>query len=290
MNGDRMQSVSHLPQTHPHVTATSASVQLAETMAAEVKVALYRACLSAVRAFKGDAVRLRLPLHKSQATWPGGRTQSSFLPNRSAAREIFPRLAAGGDADAPELSLDTVRDLIRTEFRRLPTDPAVDPVSEGLDALKALHLQLDLAERSSCVRTELADTPGVAVVIEASSAYRGRDGPQHVFTYRIRVYNAGTVPVQVVGRCWTIRNADGTVHASVPRGSPGIVGQMPRLEPGGECFEYASGTTLATPGGDVSGSLQMVSHHGEDVKTFDAKVGTFPCLVDAAAEGTPRER
>ena len=253
-------------------------ISLESTMS-EVKIALYRACLSAVRHFKDDVVRLRLPLRKSTAQWPGGSTQFAFLENRSAARELFPRLAAGGDADAPELSPQTVRDIIRSEFRRPPHDSdGGDPVTEGLDALKALHSQLDLVERSSVVRTEVHDIPGVAVVVEASSSYRGRDGPQHIFTYRLRVYNAGTVPVQVVGRCWEICNADGSIHASVPRGSPGIVGQMPRLEPGGECFEYASGTTLKTPGGSVGGSLQMMSL-GDETKSFDATVGRFQCIV-----------
>jgi uncharacterized protein affecting Mg2+/Co2+ transport len=176
---------------------------------------------------------------------------------------------------------------------------------------------------------------------------------------RIRIANVGTVPVQVrqrdvaaarrrslsslprcvaaalrqvVGRSWRIRNADGSAHATVPRGSPGVVGQTcastraraqrrggveaarcggrgqwvsgrgwwrapvalalgsfgsrrgcrarrrarPRLQPGGDVFEYASGTTLASPHGTVEGALQMMSLGGEgEPIPFDATVGRF---------------
>ena len=122
---------------------------------------------------------------------------------------------------------------------------------------------------------------GAAVSVEATSAYRGRDGAAYVFEYRIRVANVGAVPVQVLGRQWDIRNADGSSHAHVPRGSPGIVGQIPRLLPHGEAFEYASGTTLQTPSGTVEGSLQMAVLGGDNERDvaahFDALVGRFRC-------------
>ena len=87
--------------------------------------------------------------------------------------------------------------------------------------------------------------------------------------------------MQVVGRQWDIRNADGSLHASVPRGSPGIVGQTPRLVPGGEAFEYASGSSFATAGGTIEGSLQMVSlPPNRPQESFDAAVGKFECIVD----------
>ena len=136
-----------------------------------------------------------------------------------------------------------------------------------------------MAKRSSAVRTD-SDT-GAAVLVEATSEFMGRDSSNYVFSYRLRLTNVGAVPVQVIGRSWDIRNADGSSHASVPRGSPGIVGQTPRLLPNGDCFEYASGTSLATPTGTVEGSLQMMSLGQGDERPFDALVGRFECVADS---------
>ena len=94
----------------------------------------------------------------------------------------------------------------------------------------------------------------------------------------MRIINEGDAVVRLLGREWRIHNADGSLHASVPRrcplnltlarararapalaralalaltpspnqvprGSPGVVGETPTLGPG-QAFEYASGTTL----------------------------------------------
>ena len=95
------------------------------------------------------------------------------------------------------------------------------------------------------------------------------------FEYRIRVRNDGEVPVQLLGREWHIRNQDGTTHGHVPKGSAGVVGHTPVLQPK-QSFEYASGTTFTTAGGSVEGSFQMVRlPNGEK---FDATVGRFFCI------------
>lgn len=249
-------------------------------------VALYRSIFSAVRTLEGKPLRLRLPLDRSSARWPPKNDkQFEILPARSAARELFPTLEPSDVLDASEgIEPDALRDIIRTEFRQAckaaseGTD--TDVVGIGLHALKMLHEQLTLVQRSSYARTQVTEL-NAAVVVEASSMYLGRDGPLHVFSYRLRIYNVGRVPVQVIGRQWEICNDDGTVYASVPRGSPGLVGQTPRLEPGGMAFEYASGTQLSTPGGFVRGSLQMMSlESGKEPQPFDAEVGEFRCLVD----------
>ena len=143
-----------------------------------------------------------------------------------------------------------------------------------------LHTQIAMT-RCSSVTTTTVEGTGAAVRVEATSAYRGRDAKSYVFQYRLRLTNVGAVPVQVIGRSWDIRNADGSSHASVPRGSPGIVGQTPRLLPNGDCFEYASGTSLATPTGTVEGSLQMMSLGQGDERPFDALVGRFECVADS---------
>ena len=249
---------------------------------------MYRALLRIGRSLDAGPLRIRLPVARSKAQWMGGSQQFGFVSHRSAVREIFPGIAASDANDVPELSPSAFRDVIRAEFRRAlaaqrdgGSGSGSSVLDEGLHALKELHAQLDLARRSSSVLSKHAPT-GAAVVVEATSELQGRDSEQWVFQYRIRIANVGTTPVQLVGRSWVIKNSDGTVHASVPRGSPGVVGQTPRLEPGGEAFEYASGTALATPGGTVEGSFQMVSLPGDGPQqSFDATVGKFECVVDS---------
>jgi ApaG protein len=252
----------------------------------QLAVALYRAILSAARSTPSP-LRLRLPLYRSKVQWPPQRSpQFEMLPNQSAARELFPLLEPTELLDSPAgIEASDLRALIRDEFRKAiaaPPSPEHDAVGLGLEALKTMHEQVQLAKCSSFTRTEEPET-GAAVMIEAASMHLGRDGPLHIFTYRLRLYNVGNVPVQVVGRSWEIKNADGSVFASVPRGSPGLVGETPRLQPGGTAFEYASGTSLQTPGGTVQGSLQMMALEPGAERPFDAEVGTFHCIVDEAA-------
>jgi uncharacterized protein affecting Mg2+/Co2+ transport len=243
---------------------------------------LYRALLGVPRAIGTGKLRIRLPVDQSPNQWGRGSQQFGFVPARSAAEQVFPSAEPSDELNAPEHSADTLRTLIRHEFRRaLTRDDALDL---GLDALKQLHAQMAMAERSSCVCTKHDET-GAAVCIEATSHYVGRDGPLFVFQYRIRVSNVGAIPVQVVSRGWDMRNQDGSSQAVVARGSPGVVGQTPRLQPGGDAFEYASGTAFATPGGSIQGSLQIVSlgrEDGNEAATFDAEVGLFNCLMEDA--------
>ena len=265
------------------------SQELSTSMSKELTRTLYKALMQTTKSLpQGSPLRLRLPLAQSQAQWMGAGKQFGFLPPRSAARELFP--AERGypslppEADAPELEPEALRGLVRSVFRTVSASAAaapkeVDGVDLGLHALKVLHNQLAMAKRSSAVRTD-SDT-GAAVLVEATSEFMGRDSSNYVFSYRLRLTNVGAVPVQVIGRSWDIRNADGSSHASVPRGSPGIVGQTPRLLPNGDCFEYASGTSLATPTGTVEGSLQMMSLGQGDERPFDALVGRFECVADS---------
>ena len=64
---------------------------------------------------------------------------------------------------------------------------------------------------------------------------------RRTFAYKVRIVNTTEETVQLVSRHWIIE--DGTKSVEVPRGSPGVVGAMPRLEPGAE-FEYTSGTQI----------------------------------------------
>ena len=212
----------------------------------QIAIVLYRSLLSATRSLGNESLRLRLPLHRSLVQWPPRNNELQFkmVPARSAARELFPTLEVSDLLDSSEgLEPIKLREIIRSEFRKAidesPAAPGHDVVGIGLDAIKTLHEQIALATCSSFTRTEAPEL-GAAVVVEAQSCHLGREGPLHVFTYRLRLYNVGVVPVQVVGRQWEMCNSDGSVHASVPRGSPGLVGQTPKLEPGGMAFECES--------------------------------------------------
>ena len=65
----------------------------------------------------------------------------------------------------------------------------------------------------------------------------------HPFVYFISIYNDSAVPVTLRGRKWVVREVDGEV--TVVEGE-GIVGQAPRIEPGGH-FSYNSYHVVAGP-------------------------------------------
>lgn len=259
---------------------------------------LYRSLLSVSRSLT-EPLRLRLPVEASPFQWGQRAPQFGWVPaaRLSAADDVLHPALHERFAE-PAITPEELQERIRSEFRSAAARlDAADGLDLGLHTLKALNEQLAMAKRSSAVLTE-QPAHGAAVVVEATSSYLGRDGPAFVFQYRVRITNAGAVPVQVIGRSWRILNNDGTTQAEVPRGSPGVVGQTPKLLPGGDSFEYASGTTLSTPGGSISGSLQLMSFVGGDggggvdggeqpaddrkprVLPFDAEVGTFECLMD----------
>ena len=93
-----------------------------------------------------------------------------------------------------------------------------------------------------------------------------------VFAYTVTIRNSGTLPAQLISRHWIITDAHNQVQEV--RGL-GVVGAQPLLKPG-EHFAYTSGTALATPGGTMSGSYQMVA---EDGTQFDAPIPEFTLSV-----------
>lgn len=115
-----------------------------------------------------------------------------------------------------------------------------------------------------------ATTRGIQVTVhsdyvpERSQPTQGR----WFFSYRIRISNRGSVPVQLLNRHWVITDAHGQVEEV--RG-PGVIGEQPVMAPG-ESFEYTSFCPLATPFGTMEGSYEMVTEDGE---RFSAKIGQF---------------
>ena len=248
---------------------------------------LYGSLMRTVRTMEqaGPRLRLRLPVEESKVQWLAGQgvPQSEFLPSdqkQTAAviNSLFPHIDNAASALGPsasDISADDLRVLIRARFREDTAD-ASSKIDSAFSALKALAAQLELAQCSSAVTTTFDDD--VSVRVEATSAFRGtttqQGQPMFVYQYRVRISNEGTSAVRLLGRAWTIENADGSEHASVPRGSPGVVGQTPVLE-SGQAFEYASGTTFSQPGGSISGCFQFV--RVADQAKFDVEVAPFVC-------------
>lgn len=122
--------------------------------------------------------------------------------------------------------------------------------------------------------TSHAVTRGVSVqVIPRYHPERSDPARRHwFFSYTVRIVNTGDQPVQLVARHWVITDATG--REEHVRG-PGVVGEQPRLPPGG-AFQYSSFCPLSTSMGTMHGSYQMVT---DDGATFDAEIAPFT-LVD----------
>jgi len=94
------------------------------------------------------------------------------------------------------------------------------------------------------------------------------DSSRYVWAYHVRIENAGNEPVTLRHRYWRITDSRGKVHEV--RGA-GVVGEQPRLEPGG-VFEYTSGTPLDTPSGIMLGTYEMETEQGD---AFDVAIPAF---------------
>ena len=184
---------------------------------------------------------------------------------------LFPGVdfAGAGHGSAVTLTSAVVRDVARHAFRA-----GVGGRTDGGFAHLATLNRLRAAEAChSTTRTTFGD--GVAVDVELATAFvpaapteAMAEAALFPFAYRVTLRNTGRQIVQVVGRHWVFEDAAGGA-TEVPRMSPGVVGHSPVLEPG-QAFEYVSGTQLATPGGSMRGSFQVVV--GPGTKLFDAAV------------------
>jgi len=99
--------------------------------------------------------------------------------------------------------------------------------------------------------------------------------PRHVWSYHVRIENHGAAPVQLLARHWVITDGEG--RREVVDG-PGVIGQQPRIEPGG-AFDYVSGCPLATPSGTMHGHYAMIGAAGG----FDAAIPAFALELPGAA-------
>jgi ApaG protein len=119
--------------------------------------------------------------------------------------------------------------------------------------------------------TEKSVTNGIEVEVESFFVPEQSDidHSRYFFSYRIRISNSGSKPVQLVARSWTI--TDGCGRTENVEGA-GVVGQQPKIRPG-ESFEYESFCPLGTPTGTMRGSYQMLCLESGD--NFQAEIPSF---------------
>ncbi|MEP7382364.1 MAG: Co2+/Mg2+ efflux protein ApaG, partial [Gemmatimonadota bacterium] len=98
---------------------------------------------------------------------------------------------------------------------------------------------------------------------------------QFVFSYLIRIENAGDMAARLLTRRWLIHD-DGAVDTVVQ--GDGVVGEQPHIAPG-QAHEYSSFCILNTPSGWMEGSYHFVR---DDGTTFDADIPRFVLSAEAS--------
>ena len=195
----------------------------------------------------------------------GGLTLPPSVPSLQAS--LFPGVDFSAYPGQDTLTGQQLAALVRASFR------SAGGSGDGLQHLPTLNLLRTQGETSSVALTEVGQAIRVRIEcctlflpnleVEAMAA-----SSRYTFGYRLRMHNLGTAPVQVLGRHWHFVDSKGGLM-EVPRGSPGVVGHSPRIEPG-QVFQYMSGVSLATPTGSMEGSFQATAHDGQTL--FDCKV------------------
>lgn len=91
---------------------------------------------------------------------------------------------------------------------------------------------------------------------------------EFMFSYRVLITNESDRWVKLLGRHWTIINADGDKQEV---DGPGVVGYIPEFNPG-ESFEYSSSCPIDTNWGTMEGYYTFMYDNGEK---FNAEIGRF---------------
>lgn len=115
------------------------------------------------------------------------------------------------------------------------------------------------------------ETQGIRISVQPRYE-EGESSPEDgrwLFSYRVTISNQGERAVRLLSRHWIIKDAFG--RGEEVRGE-GVVGQSPRIEPGGS-FSYASWCPLPTDFGSMRGSYRLRRDDGSE---FDAQIAPFP--------------
>ena len=104
------------------------------------------------------------------------------------------------------------------------------------------------------------------VYVEAQSDPRAA---HYLFSYHVKITNAGARPLRLMRRRWLITDAFGATEEVE---GAGVVGRQPRLAPGAS-FEYSSFCPLPTPHGQMTGTYAMETDSGENLEV------AIPCFT-----------
>jgi uncharacterized protein affecting Mg2+/Co2+ transport len=304
----------------------------------KVARAQFRALMREASRLEGGTLALVRPVD----VWRVGRgsyVEDAASSARALQRDVFPGVDfdSCGHSGTAAFSAGAVRDVIRANFRAgtgtasaaETPDAAARRLDAGFAHLRTLN-NLRAAEPCHTVtRTKYAD--GVVVDVELTTeSLRGlpdfvmSELGAYPFVYRVKISNAGTELVQLIGRQWLFTDEAGNTQTAshwgrarlwcaceqndvclgiqrqpcddrldallpllpqVPRMSPGVVGHSPVLEPG-QSFEYVSSTQLKAPNGTMEGSFQLQVGAGEDV--FDVAVARTALRGHAEARAKPQ--
>uniref|UniRef100_A0A7S3ZIJ0 ApaG domain-containing protein n=1 Tax=Lotharella globosa TaxID=91324 RepID=A0A7S3ZIJ0_9EUKA len=161
-------------------------------------------------------------------------------------------------------------------------------LEDGFTLSKFIAAQTALKKCTSVTVTNGVRVEGTSIPLSPPpNNNSGWGDKKSAFCYRISVENVGDHMVVLIGRHWRIHdNGSNLLHMEIPKGSPGVVGHRPSIEPG-ERFVYASGCDLPSRSGWIGGSFQMIasvppSQRGEMEESFDAIVEPIPLIRDAS--------
>jgi len=186
---------------------------------------LYKSMLRTARELQLDGKTLKLQASADPAMWGHGKPHTRNVSLRS----LFPSLKTEVSGEA--LNGAELAEVVRSEFRAQQHIDAVEDslVDEGFAALRILHQQIALQGCTS-------DTVTEGVRVEATSGFipesSNPDAGHFLFTYCITISNTGSNVVRLLGRQWDIVDESGELVAQVPKGSQGVVGHTPILNPG----------------------------------------------------------
>jgi ApaG protein len=122
----------------------------------------------------------------------------------------------------------------------------------------------------------VAITQGIRIEVKSRYAQE-ESSPQHgrwLFAYDVTISNQGEQTVRLLSRHWIIKDALG--RSDEVQGA-GVVGQSPRIEPGGS-FTYSSWCPLPTDFGSMRGSYRFRRDDGSE---FDAVIAAFTLATPA---------
>ncbi|MBC7382955.1 MAG: Co2+/Mg2+ efflux protein ApaG [Bacteroidia bacterium] len=122
---------------------------------------------------------------------------------------------------------------------------------------------------------QIAITKDVKIVVETAyqNSKANNNNSEHMFAYRITIFNQGEYTIKLLRRHWYI--VDSISGKSEVEGE-GVVGMQPILEPG-ETHQYVSGCALQSELGKMYGTYLM--ERQIDGQLFEVKIPEFILVV-----------